>query len=30
MGDDDKVCKACGTDFDTDEELEEHVEEKHE
>lgn len=29
MGDDDKVCKACGASFDTDEELEEHAEEEH-
>lgn len=26
---DDKVCRACGTSFDTEEELEEHAEEKH-
>jgi hypothetical protein len=30
MGDDDKVCRACGTSFDTEEEAEEHKEEKHE
>lgn len=31
MGDnDDKVCKACGSSFDTDEDLEEHDEEEHE
>jgi hypothetical protein len=29
MGDDDKVCKACGSSFDSDEELEEHAEEEH-
>lgn len=29
MGEDDKVCKACGTSFDTDEDLEEHEEEEH-
>jgi hypothetical protein len=28
--DNDKVCKACGTNFDDDEELEEHAEEEHE
>lgn len=27
--DDDKVCKACGTSFEDDEELEEHAEEEH-
>lgn len=27
---DDKVCKACGTSFDDDEELEEHAEEEQE
>lgn len=27
---DDKVCKACGTSFEEDEELEEHSEEEHE
>lgn len=27
--DDDKVCKACGTSFDTDEDLKEHAEEEH-
>ena len=26
---DDKVCKACGSSFDTQEELEEHAEEEH-
>lgn len=30
MGEDDKICKACGTSFDDDEELEEHAEEEHE
>ncbi len=25
----DKVCKACGTSFDTEEDLEEHAEEEH-
>jgi hypothetical protein len=25
----DKVCRACGTSFDTDDEFEEHKEEKH-
>lgn len=29
MGDDDKVCKACGVSFDSEEEKQEHVEEKH-
>jgi len=29
MADDDKVCKACGTSFDDEDELEEHEEEKH-
>lgn len=29
MGDDDKVCKACGDSFDTEEDLEEHAEEDH-
>ena len=29
MGEDDKVCKACGTSFDDEEELEEHAEEEH-
>lgn len=29
MGDNDKVCKACGASFDTDEELEELAEEEH-
>jgi hypothetical protein len=30
MGDDDdKVCKACGSSFDTEEELDEHAEEEH-
>lgn len=28
--DDDKVCKACGSSFDTDEKTEEHTEEEHE
>jgi hypothetical protein len=28
MGDDDKVCKTCGTSFDTEEELEEYAEEE--
>lgn len=27
--DDKKVCVSCGTDFDTDEELEEHEEKDH-
>jgi len=26
---DDKVCKACGSSFDSEEELEEHAEEEH-
>lgn len=26
---DDKVCKACGQSFDTEEDLEEHAEEEH-
>ena len=30
MGDDDKVCKACGTSFDKEEDLEEHAEDEHE
>jgi hypothetical protein len=29
MGDDDKVCKACGASFDDEEDLEEHAEEEH-
>lgn len=29
MGEDDKVCKKCGTSFDTDEDLEEHKEQDH-
>lgn len=30
MGDDDdNVCKACGSSFDTEEELKEHAEEEH-
>lgn len=29
MGNDDKVCKACGASFDTDEDLKEHAEEEH-
>jgi hypothetical protein len=28
MGDD-NVCRACGSSFDTEEELEEHAEEEH-
>jgi hypothetical protein len=29
MSEDDKVCKACGTDFETEEELDEHADEEH-
>jgi hypothetical protein len=29
MGDDDKVCRACGKSFDSEEELKEHAEEEH-
>lgn len=30
MGDDeDQVCRACGSSFDTEEELEEHADEEH-
>lgn len=29
MGDNDKVCKACGSSFDSEEELKEHAEEEH-
>ncbi len=29
MGDDDKVCRACGASFDTDEEMKEHAEKEH-
>ena len=29
MGDDDKVCKACGQSFDTEDDLEEHAEDEH-
>lgn len=29
MSDNDKVCRACGSSFDTEEELEEHAEEEH-
>lgn len=29
MGDDDKVCRACGQSFDSEEDLKEHAEEEH-